>query len=245
MIQPLLQILHHVFHFFWGGGKKKNTKKKTPNPLCTRETFLLPSNLRNSVSVWRHGAPSRDKIRPCIFHTIPRRFCANTPNQAPLVRLTRRSGRSCGFNGIRHGNTTRNFLLVRVYVYINIYTWNLKHLFVNGCFNWMIPNLYLGNGCFTKHPFKTGCLGYIYVHTNMYSTTWSCQAIQNSSKRVIPSWKVLNVTLKIRTLNAHWRSFFCPVNLQLETCWDIFDLSTPLLCLVFFPCLESFCGPIF
>ena len=38
-------------------------------------------------------------------------------------------------------------------------TWNLKHLFVNGCFNWMIPNLYIGNGWFTKHPFKTGCLG--------------------------------------------------------------------------------------
>ena len=39
-------------------------------------------------------------------------------------------------------------------------TWNLKHLFITGCFNWMIPNLYIGNGCFTKHPFKTGCLGY-------------------------------------------------------------------------------------
>ena len=39
-------------------------------------------------------------------------------------------------------------------------TWNLKHPFINGCFNWMIPNLYIGNGCFTKHPFKTGCLGF-------------------------------------------------------------------------------------
>ena len=38
----------------------------------------------------------------------------------------------------------------------NIFTtWNLKHLFPNGCFNWMIPNLYIA-----KHPFKTGCLGY-------------------------------------------------------------------------------------
>ena len=26
--------------------------------------------------------------------------------------------------------------------------------------NWMIPNLYIGNGCFTKHPLKTGCLGF-------------------------------------------------------------------------------------
>ena len=25
-------------------------------------------------------------------------------------------------------------------------TWNPKHPFINGCFNWMIPNLYIGNG---------------------------------------------------------------------------------------------------
>ena len=32
-------------------------------------------------------------------------------------------------------------------------------LFINGCFNGMIPNLYIENGCFTKHPFINGCLG--------------------------------------------------------------------------------------
>ena len=26
--------------------------------------------------------------------------------------------------------------------------------FINGCFNWMILNLSIGNGCFTKHPFS-------------------------------------------------------------------------------------------
>ncbi len=31
-------------------------------------------------------------------------------------------------------------------------TWNPKQPFINGCFNRMIPNLYIGNGCFTKHP---------------------------------------------------------------------------------------------
>ena len=31
---------------------------------------------------------------------------------------------------------------------------------INGCFNWMIPNLYIENGCFTKHPFINGCLGF-------------------------------------------------------------------------------------
>ena len=29
-----------------------------------------------------------------------------------------------------------------------------------GCFNWMIPNHYIENGCFTKHPQKNSCLGY-------------------------------------------------------------------------------------
>ena len=48
------------------------------------------------------------------------------------------------------------------------YTWNPKHPFISGCFNWMIPILYIGNGCFTKHPIKNGCLEYqvyIYIHT--------------------------------------------------------------------------------
>ena len=33
------------------------------------------------------------------------------------------------------------------------HTWNPKQPFINGCFNWMIPNLYIGNGCLTKQPF--------------------------------------------------------------------------------------------
>ena len=38
--------------------------------------------------------------------------------------------------------------------------WNPKQPFINGCFNWMIPNVYIENGCFTKHPFINGCLGF-------------------------------------------------------------------------------------
>jgi len=36
----------------------------------------------------------------------------------------------------------------------------MKHPFINGCFNWMIPNLYIRKWLeITKHPFeKTGCL---------------------------------------------------------------------------------------
>ena len=62
-----------------------------------------------------------------------------------------------------------------------LYARNLKHLFINGCFNWMIPDLYLGNGCFTKHPFKTGCFGY-QVHTHFcvahVSTSFWCESFQ-------------------------------------------------------------------
>ena len=42
--------------------------------------------------------------------------------------------------------------------------WYPKHPLKNGCFSWMIPNLYLGNGCFTKHPSKNGCLGFQVEH---------------------------------------------------------------------------------
>ena len=37
---------------------------------------------------------------------------------------------------------------------------------INGWFNWMIPiiYIYIENGCFTKHPFINGCLGFqVYV----------------------------------------------------------------------------------
>ena len=44
-------------------------------------------------------------------------------------------------------------IYLSIYIYIcilKIYTWYPKQQFFNGCFTWMIPSLYLGNGCFTK-----------------------------------------------------------------------------------------------
>ena len=35
-----------------------------------------------------------------------------------------------------------------------------KQPIFNACFSWMIPNLYIKNGCFTKHLFINGCLGF-------------------------------------------------------------------------------------
>ena len=54
--------------------------------------------------------------------------------------------------------------------------WNPKQQFINGCFNWMIPNLYIGNGCFTKHPFFNGCLGF-----QVYGIFWVWPPSQDAS----------------------------------------------------------------
>ena len=55
-----------------------------------------------------------------------------------------------GWDGMTSGTTSIE----------QIWTWYPKQPFINGCFNWMIPNLYVENGCFTKHPFINGCLGF-------------------------------------------------------------------------------------
>ena len=51
---------------------------------------------------------------------------------------------------------------------VHVDVWRLKlynNQFLNGHFNWMIPNHDMKNGCFTKHPFQTGCLGYQVIIT--------------------------------------------------------------------------------
>ena len=50
---------------------------------------------------------------------------------------------------------TQNLAHSKPVLSLKISTWNPKQPFINGCFNWMIANLYIGNGCFTKHPFLT------------------------------------------------------------------------------------------
>ena len=64
-------------------------------------------------------------------------------------------------------------------MYIYIYAWNPKQPFINGSFNGMIPNLYIENGCFTKHPFMNGCLGFqVYIEFYLHDIQ-----IQNCRKK--------------------------------------------------------------
>ena len=52
------------------------------------------------------------------------------------------------------------------------FTWNSKQPLFYGCFNWRIPSHYIKNGCFTKHPFINGCLGF-----QVYISCWKMNAI--------------------------------------------------------------------
>ena len=61
-----------------------------------------------------------------------------------------------------------------------IHAWYPKHQFLNGCFNWMIPNLYIKNGCFTKHPLKNGLFrvpGWICCSTTSLQKGFRCTKI--------------------------------------------------------------------
>ena len=42
----------------------------------------------------------------------------------------------------------------------HLYKEKINSAMIVGCFNGMIPHLYIENGCFTKHPFINGCLGF-------------------------------------------------------------------------------------
>ena len=73
--------------------------------------------------------------------------------------------------------------------------WNPKQPFINGCFNGMIPNLYIENGCFTKHPFINGCLGFqVETTLNNWRTPANHKWTVPGEKKIrgpIFSWKIL------------------------------------------------------
>ncbi len=66
-----------------------------------------------------------------------------------------------------------------------IRTWNPQQPFINGCFNWMIPNLYIGNGCFTKHPFLNGCLGLQVVFSQSHFSAFRKQLFSRLALRQV------------------------------------------------------------
>ena len=84
--------------------------------------------------------------------------------------------------------------------------WNLKHPFINGCFHWMIPNLYIGNGCFTKHLFIYGCLGF---QAEIWFFGW---------------WHFIEENLTMMFW-IFWRSFSEPWTWQMLVLGRVFDFA--------------------
>ncbi len=68
-----------------------------------------------------------------------------------------------------------------------IYTWNSKQPVRYGCFNWMIKNLYMGNGCLTKHPFKNWLFAVPGVYIYMF--------LLSSHQMIISTWPILTTYL--------------------------------------------------
>ena len=80
-------------------------------------------------------------------------------NSSPLKHMM--VGRLLSFWYGRISGAILNFQEVCTYIYI--YVHNLKHTLQNGCFNWMIPNLYIKDWLFHKH----GCLEFQVQHLDV------------------------------------------------------------------------------
>ena len=91
----------------------------------------------------------------------------------------------CSISGVSSCFSPNNYIYICIYTY----AWNPKQPFINGCFNWMIPNLYIENGCFTQHPFINGCLGFqVYIEFYLHDVQ-----IQNCRKKEDDwSWLMLS-----------------------------------------------------
>ena len=78
---------------------------------------------------------------------------------------------------------------------------------------WMIPNRYVKDGCFTKHPFENGCLGYQAFH---YKNPPLCTSVCLWSPKCCQSVEYLPVSRS---------GFHCVPN---NDCFVIANLLDPL-----------------
>ena len=108
---------------------------------------------------------------PSIF-TLPETNSKFTPENRPFHAP--KGSRIIDSNHPSFRCKLAGFVSGRLVHELYVGSWNLKHLFINGCFNWMIPNHYIKNGCFTKHPLEIGCLGYQVEPTSRHPgiTVW-------------------------------------------------------------------------
>jgi len=114
-----------------------------------------------------------------------------------------------------------------------IRTWNPKQPFINGCFNGMIPNLYIKNGCFTKHPFISGCLGYqevISFHNTIGTKHCAVRlpSALNEKSGVFPRVDTGLISITPRKMNG-WKMKITPLKKEISSSKHSFFGFQPLV----------------
>ena len=106
--------------------------------------------------------PTRNAVGPCMKKF---RACPFPHSYLKEVFILQTSTQQRSGNWLRKRDALRWRDVWRIFSYrkkvtfinlepeTSVYKWLFQ-----SCFNWMIPNLYIGNGCFTKHLFINGCL---------------------------------------------------------------------------------------
>ena len=102
--------------------------------------------------LWNFPEKSWFQVQSCLFYLV------FNNRRGVLLRTLPKTNSSSFRIGNSKGKVVFQPSILQGLCYLQ--AWNPKQPFINGCFNWMIPNLDIGNGCFTKHPFINGCLGF-------------------------------------------------------------------------------------
>ena len=117
----------------------------TCNSECSprAETLRFPTeNCSKPLTGWKNL---------CEYYTYQRRF-SDVKISSPGFRLgVCKNKRTTVFSMRDQGRSLKNTWRSRFYNLLKrvIYTWKLKQPVFSGCFSWMIPNVYMKNGCFT------------------------------------------------------------------------------------------------
>ena len=135
-------------------------------------------------------------------------------------------------------------------------TWNPKPPFINGCFNWMIPNLYIGNGCCAQHLFINGCLGFqadicTCINLQLWKRNFTSETVvrftPTINKPLVPSLQ----TVLTRQKQRKWLGWIRGISIRkMPGSSSVFDhdktevFTSPLKVLQRFPMLPGFSSRI-
>ena len=126
---------------FLGGHQKKNSKtphRKHQNPTPSENSILFFLSHEHSPEKRKRSASLNKKFHVTVYQrneTHKKNRNTHPPNKSLPIHHHKLS-----FN--KHNPEKKKDYTS---------TWNSKQPVLYGCSGWMIPNLYLGNGCFTKH----------------------------------------------------------------------------------------------